>query len=565
MTRKIFLFAFMLGASVLIICTAIFFAMQYTQTMDEAYAALQAEASYAASGLRVGGIEYLRSLDNTNRVTWIAQDGGVLYDSEYPELAESHASQKDFAEVQRAMETGAGQGIRKSSSGGTRTMYYAFLCEDGTILRLSRPLRSVYYAFRAVSPVLWAIVLVLAISASMALRIAQMIARPVNALNLDDLSQATVSVYPELHPLVERLREQRETIEREAIEKERFRREAFEQRAREREQQAQERERMRREFSANVSHELKTPLTSISGFAELMRSGLCDEEKMIEFADDIYRESQRLIALVNDIIRLSELDEGAVRSAMEKVDLTQSARNVIQTLLPVAQKREISLRLTEEPERPPHPMDGVAENPLHHANEAAENASRPAEKDADSPEHPAEGAAESASRSAEKDADNLELRAEGASENLFPARIQGEESALPERSRDVSGSDTPVPVVVFGSAHLIEEMIYNLCDNAVKYNREGGSVEIRVWEEGGQACLSVEDTGIGIPEEEQERVFERFYRVDKSHSRKIGGTGLGLSIVKHAAQFHGAVVEMDSRPGYGTKITLRFPRSDSGG
>lgn len=252
-----------------------------------------------------------------------------------------------------------------------------------------------------------------------------------------------------------------------------------------REQQAQERERMRREFSANVSHELKTPLTSINGFAELMSSGLCDEGKMIEFAGDIYRESQRLIALVNDIIRISELDEGAVQRIEEKVDLVRAAKDTINLLSPVADRRRISISM----ESPAADGRGISDSIESHVKE--------------------------------------------------------------------SGSDPAVWIV--GSEHLIREMFYNLCDNAVKYNRDGGSVLIKIWRDGEAASVSFTDTGIGIPSDEQDRVFERFYRVDKSHSRTLGGTGLGLSIVKHAAQFHDASVEMESSLGKGTTITVRFP------
>ena len=450
MTRKIFAYSFALGAAAILICSVIFFSMQYTQTIEETYKALQGEASYAVSGLEVGGIRFLRSLENINRITWIDRDGSVLYDSEYPDLT---ANQAGFREVETALREGTGRGIRKSSSTGVQTMYCAFLCRDGTVLRLSRPVRAVREALLAVTPVLGGILLVLIISAIAAFRIANAIALPINRMDLDDLSNA--DVYPELNPLLERLKDQRRTIEKEA----------------------EEREGMRREFSANVSHELKTPLTSISGFAELMQSGLCDEEKMIEFAGDIYRESQRMITLINDIIRLSELDEGAVAAEIEEVDLLQSARNAAKTLEPAAGKRRVTIHVEGETGK-----DG--------------------------------------------------------------------ETGAPDQ-----------PVCVPGSAHLIDEMVYNLCDNAVKYNREGGEVTIRVWKERDRACLSVEDNGIGIPADEQERVFERFYRVDKSHSRQIGGTGLGLSIVKHAAQFHKAAIQMDSQPGRGTKITLKFPLS----
>ena len=512
MTRKIFLHAFALGALVLALCSLILFGVQYSRALDETYAALQAEASYAASGLEIGGIRYLQSLDNTNRVTWIDADGEVLYDSEYPE---GIANQAKDREVRQALETGSGQVIRRSTSGGAQMMYYAFRCEDGTVLRLSRPLSAVRSAFLAVSPGLWVILLVLLISAATAFRIAQSIAGPVNEMELEDLPNA--APYPELQPLVERMLEQREIIARQAVEQEQVRREAVE-------AQTREQERMRREFSANVSHELKTPLTSISGFAELMSGGLCDEATMIEFAGDIYRESQRLIALVNDIIRISELDEGELLPDSGEVDLVETARNVIDILRPAADKRHIELEIEadiEEPARAVEPAGAVSAESAQHAGSAA---------------------------------------------------------------------------AVTGTARLIEEMVYNLCDNAVKYNREGGRVLVRIWKEGsgkadgasgtdpdpsfggagssgedktgtgtdqsGAVCISVEDTGIGIPEEEQERVFERFYRVDKSHSRKMGGTGLGLSIVKHTAQLHGASVDLESHPGEGTKITVRFPKKE---
>ena len=465
MAKKVFFYAFLLGAMVLLISGGIFFGLQYRQTMDDAYETLRGEASYVESGVKIGGIEYLKSLDNTNRITWIGADGSVLYDSEYPDLT---ANQGDFKEVRQALETGSGSGIRRSSSGRTQTMYYGLLCEDGTVVRLSRPVSVVRHAFAVFSLMISVTVLVLIlISALIAFRIAKTIAEPINEMDLDDLPHS--NPYPELRPLVERFEEQKEEIASQAVEREQLRRETME-------QQAQEQERMRREFSANVSHELKTPLTSINGFAELMRSGLCDEEKMIEFAGDIYRESQRLIALVNDIIRISELDEGAVQTAFEKVDLANVVNNVVKSLQPAADR--------------------------HHIEVSVEKSS---------------------------------------------------------------------PVYVMGSQHLIDEMIYNLCDNAIKYNHEGGSVIVRIGTEetAGQdadevkkAFVTVEDTGIGIPAAEQERVFERFYRVDKSHSRQMGGTGLGLSIVKHGARFHDASIDMESTPGSGTKITIRFLQAE---
>ena len=224
----------------------------------------------------------------------------------------------------------------------------------------------------------------------------------------------------------------------------------------------EQREALRREFSANVSHELKTPLTSITGFAELMKEGMVPKEKMQEFSGDIYRESRRLIDLVDDIIQLSRLDEGTANFAKTPVDLYVLAGSVIESLRPVAQRQNITLSLSGQ-----------------HA-------------------------------------------------------------------------------VIQGVEQLLQEMVYNLCDNAIKYNVPGGNVAVSVWQNGPTTTLSVVDTGIGIPYADQSRVFERFYRVDKSHSKEVGGTGLGLSIVKHAAQYHGAKIELKSDPGKGTAIAVNF-------
>ena len=224
----------------------------------------------------------------------------------------------------------------------------------------------------------------------------------------------------------------------------------------------EQRERLRREFSANVSHELKTPLTSISGFAELMKEGLVPPEKIPEFSGDIYKESLRLIGLVNDIIQLSRLDENSTQFQRAPVDLYDLCAQSIEQLSPVAARQSVTLALTGE-----------------HAE-------------------------------------------------------------------------------IMGVEQLLKEMIYNLLDNAIKYNVSGGSVTASVRKSAGRTILSVADTGIGIPYAHQPRVFERFYRVDKSHSKEVGGTGLGLSIVRHAAQYHGARLELKSQPGKGTTITVTF-------
>ena len=436
MRRTIFRSTFLLGVLVLLLCAILFFALQYRQIMDETYLALKQEAVYAENGLRLSGQHYLETLGEINRITWITADGEVLYDSEF---SLPIPNQLHCAEVAAAAASGEGQGIRRSESSGNETMYYARLCDDGTILRLSRPMSAVRYALVSVSPILWVLVLVLMISALLSFRTARQIVRPINELDLDNLD---VVPYPELTPLLRRIREQKETIL----------------------EQSTEQERLRREFSANVSHELKTPLTSISGFAELMVKGDVPPDMVKEFSSDIYRESQRMITLVDDIIRLSRLDEGELDFQCEDVDLYELASDTLDSLRSAAEQRDV----------------------------------------------------------------RVELRGESA--------------------------------VVSGVWQLLSEAVFNLCENAIKYNRPGGSVIVEVGKSAdGEAVFSVTDTGIGIPEEHQDRVFERFYRVDKSHSKAIGGTGLGLSIVKHVAQFHHADLKLESSPDAGTRITMIFP------
>ena len=266
--------------------------------------------------------------------------------------------------------------------------------------------------------------------------------------DLDPQSPETMKRYKELTPLLRRIQTQSETIrvQKEAI--------AHHQ---------EDRETLRREFSATVSHELKTPLTSISGFAELLKSGTVPPETAAEFAEDIYNEAQRMITLVEDIMHLSRLDENSIPMERTEVELHTLAARTVQRLISTAQKSNVTLQL--------------------------------------------------------------------------------------EGTR----------VTVNGVELLLEEIVFNLIDNAIKYNRSGGSVTISTQRKGGRAVLTVKDTGIGIPQEHLSRVFERFYRVDKSHSREVGGTGLGLSIVKHAAAYHDASVTLDSEEGIGTTVTVFFP------
>ncbi len=548
MTAKIFLNTFLVGIFVLLLCAAVFFGLQYTQTKEETYDALRQEAVYAAKGIEMSGERYLETLNDEHRITWIDGEGTVLYDSEF---SDSVGSRNDLPEVTAALGTGEGQSVRRSESSGQPTMYYAVLCEDGTVLRLSRPLGAVRYALMTVSPVLWVAVLVLLISGALAFRGSKQILAPVNAIDLDHPDKS--KTYPELAPLVGRIEEQNLTIRereeellarqrefstltdsmsegfllldkngmilsansealhlfRDAQEGETFPqspdstaseavRDALDGKRTETRLETdnartmriiaspilqkgrlsgaviltvdvteqEQREQLRREFSANVSHELKTPLTSISGFAELLMRGLVSPDMTAEFASDIYKESQRMIALVDDIIKLSKLDEEGVSYEWETVELGDLAADVLDTLRSAADKRNITMTL--------------------------------------------------------------------------------------------SGSGQ-----VRGVWRILNEMVYNLCDNAIKYNKDGGSVDVEIADEGPDVMLTVRDTGIGIPDAHRDRVFERFYRVDKSHSREIGGTGLGLSIVKHGALLHHASVSLESEVGEGTAVTLRFRKDGS--
>ena len=445
MVKTIFRNVLLVGILVLIICGVLFFALQYTGMKTDMRENLQEEAVYAGQGLMLNGAGYFDGLDTDLRVTWIDAQGKVLYDRYPADAAEAGMSaeetavtQLEYKEVQAALENGEGYAIRVSDLDNKNAMYYAVRCEDGTIFRVSRSMSSMWDVFLRISPVLWVLVIVLIISAVLAFRTARKIVRPINEIDLD---HPDMDSYPEIQPLIEKIQEQKLTIQDETV----------------------QREQMRREFTANISHELKTPLTSISGYAELMSQGIVPTEKVQEYSKEIHKESNRLISVIDDIIALSKLDQEAVGPTQEDVDLKQLAGGVIDSLKEVAEAKEVTMELT--------------------------------------------------------------------------------------------GDDAHIS----GIYQLLNDMIYNLCDNAVKYNEPGGKVTVDIKSDEKETRLSVADTGIGIPEEYQDRVFERFFRVDKSHSSSIGGTGLGLSIVKHGARFHNAGVELESTPGEGTKITLVFP------
>ena len=539
MTGKIIRSLFSLAMLVLVIGAALFSGILYGYYEKQSFASLAQEAEQLQQTMEYVSPEQMRSAD---RITLISPDGTVLYDSvARADAMENHLSRE---EVVQALREGTGKSSHYSSTVLKKNLYYALRLEDGNILRLSREQSSLGAMLLNMAwPIAATVAGLLLLAAGLSVRLARQITQPINAISPDDPQ----NVYPELQPLTQRLRQQRETIRNQMDELSRRMREFSAMtenmsegfllidlrghvltenhsasmllptdadniaKCSQRElcqaaQQAltgqrcerllqqgertlsviaspvlesgqvtgavvltldvterEQREKLRREFSANVSHELKTPLTSISGFAELMSQGLVPPDKVREFSMDIQKECTRLTNLVEDIIDLSRLEEGGGDMTWEDIDLYTLCDDVLQSLEPVAKRQTVTLRLAGE---------------------------------------------------------SLQVR---------------------------------------GVYQVLREMIYNLCDNAIKYNRSGGSVTVTAARSAGRASVTVADTGIGIPYEDQSRVFERFYRVDKSHSRAIGGTGLGLSIVKHAAALHGAEIKLQSQPEDGTVITVLFP------
>ena len=544
MTSKIFRSTVFVAVAVLLCSLGIVMGVLYNHFTGVQVEQLKDELSLAVTGTEQYGNAFLENVEADRfRVTWIDTDGTVLFDTRVDQTAmENHA---DREEIREALETGTGSAVRTSSTLTEQTFYEAQRLTDGTVLRISTSQESAWFLMIGMLwPIILIAVLAIALSAILARRMARRIVEPLNTLDLEQPLKN--DVYGEISPLLHRIHRQHNQI---TAQMEELRRKAdeFQQitgnmqeglvllshegtilsinptakrlfdaqgdwvgrnflmidrsssmrtaindaldrgrgyaRARRNGREYQfdlsriesdgavigavvlafditERlngEQLRREFSANVSHELKTPLQGIIGSAELMENGLVKPEDAPRFLGHIRREAARMVDLIEDILHLSQLDEGA-ELPMEQVDLLQLSQDV----------REI-----------------------------------------------------------------LESRAAG---KQVAITVSGER------------------LVVEGVRRMLHEMVYNLCDNAIKYNIPGGSVRIHV----GQNKLTVSDTGIGIPPEHQARVFERFYRVDKSHSKASGGTGLGLSIVKHAAAYHKASVHLESVPGKGTSITVTF-------
>ena len=552
MSAKIFRNSMTVGILVFLLSAALFMGVLYQHFSSQLTQELESECRLVAQGVESIGMDYLDGLQPASRITWVASDGDVLYDSaaDAAEM-ENHA---DREEIREAMLSSQGTAVRLSSTLSETTIYAARRLEDGSVIRLASAQSTVVTLLISMLPPLLVILAVTLILAGvLSSRLSRQIIRPILELDLEHPEEC--NVYDELSPLLTRIRRQNDTI-RAQMEEARQRQGEFtaltenmsegfvlldrkghilsynsgalrllgapapaeeasvltldrsdvfqhvveralngqrNQARLEREERCiqlladpvsrdgqvdgavlvlldvterEQGEKLRREFTANVSHELKTPLTAISGMAEIIKNGMVKPEDVAGFAGDIYKETQRLITLVEDIIHLSRLDEGGGGLSRESVDLLQLARKVEERIEPLAKQSQV------------------------------------------------------------------EIKVEGASFS-----VQG------------------VPAV-------LEEMLYNLCDNAVKYNRPGGRVQVSVAPREHGGVVTVTDNGIGIPAQDQQRVFERFYRVDKSHSKEIGGTGLGLSIVKHGASLHGAQIHMDSQVGRGTSVQLLFPHHE---
>ena len=551
MTKRIFRSILAVSLAVLLASSLLIVGVLHGYFQDSVLADLTIRTAYIAHGIENEGIVYLEEdLPGGCRITLVDTDGTVLYDNrEDPAQMENHA---DREEIHEAAMLGQGRAVRHSDTLSEKTIYYALRLSDGTILRVSDTEYSVWrLVIQAMQPMALVLVLAFVLALVLASRVSRQLVQPINAL---DLSQpGDQAPYEELAPLLGKIRSQNRQIQKQMLDlKQRqeefttitenmsegflvidqetqvlsynsaalrllrgsvegpapdtafalnreagFRRcveDALAGRRREEllekdsscrqviaspvEQdgaiagavlvvldvtEKEQRESLRREFTANVSHELKTPLTSILGTAEILQNGLVKPEDVSHFAGNIHREAGRLIGLVNNIIKLSRLDEGGPTTTWENVDLYQTAKSALDRLSAAAEQRQVT----------------------------------------------------------------LELRGD--------------------------------PVQVHGVPQIVDEILYNLCDNAVVYNRPGGKVCVTVEDTGKSARVMVEDTGIGIPQEVQSRVFERFYRADKSHS--TGGTGLGLSIVKHGAAYLGAKVTLESEEGKGSTFTLIFPKS----
>ena len=440
LTFKIFTSIFSVGTLIYLICAVLFISNTYSYFEKQIFSELETEVSLLQHYAETNRTSELAELKTKNRITLIHPDGTVYFDNTVNALTlENHSMRSEFI---GAIQNGTDSSSRFSKTMTEKTLYFAKLLQNGDVIRISCNQHSVALIVIEITQTLVAMLIIaLFVSLTFAQVISKKIIEPLNKINFENPENA--DVYEELKPFTKRIAE--ENFEKE------------------------QREELRKQFSANVSHELKTPLTSISGFAEILRTGETDKQTTIDFANTIYEQSKRMIELVNDIIKISKLDEKSISQEKEAVSLREVTTDIFKILSATAKNKNVHLNIT--------------------------------------------------------------------------------------------GSSG----MIFGVRSVIHEMIYNLIDNAIKYNKPSGSVDVNINsiskdtnKKESKVILTVKDTGIGIPHNEKERVFERFYRIEKSRSKELGGTGLGLSIVKHAAKYHNAIVTLDSDEGKGSTFTITF-------
>ena len=429
---------FMLIAAIAIVATAacaiiLFYSILIEQIFEDLKANAHVVALMGASDIAENENEQLAG--DGLRITLVNEAGEVVYDSQEDEAGmENHKARPEIA---LAFSEGEGRGMRRSATSLKHTFYYATLLSDGNVLRVGKTSDSIYHLRLRMMFLIAAVgVVVFAVCVFFAKRLTKRIVAPIEKLASNITLVDEGEVYEEMQPFVATIKQQHIDILNHA--------------------------KLRQEFTANVSHELKTPLTAISGYAELIASGMTNETDTKHFADEIHRGAERLQRLINDILKLSELDDESLKLEFEPLDLYELGRNCMAQMQLPAQKHEVAIALEGE------------------------------------------------------------------------------------------------PTVINGSKTLLEELFYNLCSNAVRYNRPGGTVTMWIGMENSRPVFCIKDTGIGIPKEHQERIFERFYRVDKSRSKSTGGTGLGLAIVKHIVAQHDAQLELKSEENIGTEIRILF-------